>query len=147
MDFPLFQILSFPDELEKSLNPQSQKYVRDTKAMVSTAVDVKELPDAYIFVADMPGLKSADMKVQLENDNVLVIGGTRKREEPDPKVKYIRMERNSGSFMRKFTLPQNSNLDKIAASCVDGILTVTVPKIPPPEPAKPRTIEVTMGNQ
>lgn len=29
MGFPLFQILSFPDELEKSLNPQSQKIVRD----------------------------------------------------------------------------------------------------------------------
>ncbi|KAG0578536.1 hypothetical protein KC19_4G030900 [Ceratodon purpureus] len=63
MDYPLFQILSFPDELEKSLNLQSQKYVRDTKAMVSTAVDVKELPDAYVFVADMPGLKSADVKL------------------------------------------------------------------------------------
>ena len=85
------------------------------------------------------------MQVQLENDNVLVIGGTRKREEQDPTVKYIRMERNSGTFMRKFTLPQNSNLDKIGASCVDGILTVTVPKIPPRQPIKPRTIEVTMG--
>ena len=85
--------------------------------------------------------------MQLENDNVLVIGGTRKREEQDPNVKYIRMERNSGTFMRKFTLPQNSNLDKIAASCVDGVLTVTVPKVPPPQPAKPRTIEVTMGGQ
>ncbi|XP_024402106.1 17.3 kDa class II heat shock protein isoform X2 [Physcomitrium patens] len=83
--------------------------------------------------------------VQMENDNVLVIGGTRKREETDPQVKCIRMERNSGTFMRKFTLPQNSNLDKITASCVDGVLTLIVAKIPPPEPAKPRTIEVTTG--
>ena len=85
--------------------------------------------------------------MQLENDNVLVIGGTRKHEEQDPNVKYIRMERNSGTFMRKFTLPQNSNLEKISAACVDGVLTVTVPKIPPPQPTKPRTIEVTMGGQ
>lgn len=87
------------------------------------------------------------MQVQIENENVLVIGGTRKREEQDPNVKYIRMERSSGTFMRKFTLPQNSNLDKIGAACADGVLTVTVPKVPPPEPTKPRTIGVIVGSE
>ena len=45
MDYPLFQILSLPDDVEKSLTPQSQKYVWDTKAMVSTAVDVQDTQD------------------------------------------------------------------------------------------------------
>ncbi len=63
MDHPLFHLLSFPDELERSLNPPAQKYVRDSKARASTAMDVKEHPQSYVFVADMPGLKSADIKV------------------------------------------------------------------------------------
>jgi hypothetical protein len=63
MDHPLFQLLCFPDEVERSLNPPAQKYVRDSRAIASTAVDVKEMPQSYIFVADMPGLKSADIKV------------------------------------------------------------------------------------
>jgi HSP20 family protein len=63
MDHPLFHLLSFPDELQPSLNPPAQKYVRDSKARASTAMDVKEHPQSYVFVADMPGLKSADIKV------------------------------------------------------------------------------------
>ncbi len=65
MDHPLFQLLGFPDEFERALNPSAQKYASDTKAMYSTAVDVKEAPKSYIFVADMPGLKSSDIKVPI----------------------------------------------------------------------------------
>jgi hypothetical protein len=63
MEHPLFHLLSFPDELQRSLNSPAQKYVRDSKARASTAMDVKEHPQSYVFVADMPGLKSADIKV------------------------------------------------------------------------------------
>jgi HSP20 family protein len=145
MDHPLFQLLCFPDEVERSLNPPAQKYVRDGRAIASTAVDVKEMPQSYVFVADMPGLKSADIKVQLENDNVLTISGERKREDHNPDVKFIRMERSAGNFMRKFTLPANADKEGITAACHDGVLTVTVPKLPPPEPPKPKSIEVTVG--
>jgi HSP20 family molecular chaperone IbpA len=30
----------------------------------STAVDVKELPNSFIFVADMPGVKHTEVKVR-----------------------------------------------------------------------------------
>ncbi|RVW52447.1 17.2 kDa class II heat shock protein [Vitis vinifera] len=43
--------------------------------------------------------------------------------------------------MRKFVLPENANTDKISAVCQDGVLTVTVEKLPPPEPKKPKTVE------
>lgn len=113
--------------------------------MAATPADVKELPNSYVFIVDMPGLKSGDIKVQVEDDNVLLISGERKREEEKEGAKYVRMERRVGKFMRKFVLPENANTDAISAVCQDGVLTVTVQKLPPPEPKKAKTIEVKIA--
>ncbi|KAL3655750.1 hypothetical protein CASFOL_000146 [Castilleja foliolosa] len=134
------------DAANKSVSAPTRTYVRDARAMAATPADVKEYPNSYVFVIDMPGLKSGDIRVQIEEDNVLIISGERKREEEkDQGAKYVRMERRIGKFMRKFVLPENANTQKIAAVCQDGVLTVTVEKLPPPEPKKPRTIEVKIG--
>ncbi|XP_077250078.1 17.3 kDa class II heat shock protein-like [Tasmannia lanceolata] len=142
----LHHMLNIPEEVDKGFNPATRTYVRDAKAMASTPADVKEYPKSYVFIIDMPGLKSGDIKVQVEEDNVLVISGERKRvEEEKEGVKYVRMERRVGKFMRKFVLPENANTDAISAVCQDGVLTVTVDKLPPPEPKKPKTIEVKIA--
>ncbi|KAG2390184.1 hypothetical protein LR48_Vigan07g252100 [Vigna angularis] len=130
---------------EKTNNAPTQTYVRDAKAMAATAADVKEYPNSYVLLIDMPGLKSGDIKVQVEDDNVLLISGERKREEEKEGVKFLKMERRVGKFMRKFVLPENANIDAISAVCQDGVLSVTVQKLPPPEPKKPRTIEVKIA--
>ncbi|KAI3983555.1 hypothetical protein MKX01_000567 [Papaver californicum] len=133
-------------EVDKSVNTPSRKYVRDAKAMAATAADIKEYPDSYVFLLDMPGLKSEEIKVQVEDNNVLVVTGMRQREdEKEKEVKYVRMERRIGKFMRKFILPENANVNAISAVCIDGVLTITVQKLPPPEPKKPRTIQVQIG--
>jgi HSP20 family protein len=89
---------------------------------------------------DMAGLKSGEIKVEVEDDNVIVISGERKREFG---VKYLRMERRVGNLMRKFVLPENANSDAISAVCQDGLLSVTVQKkLLVPQPNKTRTIEV-----
>ncbi|MCL7048030.1 hypothetical protein MKW94_012297 [Papaver nudicaule] len=150
-----FRVIGFNDPIFSGLQdmldvsdhePPSKKYVRDAKAMAATPADIKEYPDSFVFVLDMPGSKSEEIKVQLEDNNVLVVTGMRQREdEKEKEVKYIRMERRIGKFMRKFVLPENANVDAISAVCVDGVLTITVQKLPPPEPKKPRTIEVKIG--
>ncbi|XP_042507603.1 17.9 kDa class II heat shock protein-like [Macadamia integrifolia] len=149
LDGPLISTLQHmldgSEEAEKSSNAPTRTYVRDAKAMASTPVDIKEFPNSYVFIIDMPGLKSGDIKVQVEDDNVLLISGERKREEEKDGAKYVMMERRVGKFMRKFVLPENANTDAISAICQDGVLTVTVQKLPPPEPKKPRTIEVKIG--
>ncbi|KAJ9702054.1 hypothetical protein PVL29_004003 [Vitis rotundifolia] len=151
MDFdsPLFStlqhMLDAVEDSDKSPNAPTRTYVRDAKAMAATPADVKECPNAYAFIIDMPGLKSGDIKVQVEDDNVLMISGERKREEEKEGAKYVRMERRVGKFMRKFVLPENANTDKISAVCQDGVLTVTVEKLPPPEPKKPKTVEVKIA--
>ncbi|XP_059274842.1 18.8 kDa class II heat shock protein-like [Lycium ferocissimum] len=145
----LQDMLDFPDDHEKpTQNNPTRAYVRDTKAMAATPADVKEYPNSYVFIVDMPGIKATEIKVQLENDNVLVVSGERKRDkEKDEKegVKYLRMERRVGKFMRKFVLPDNANMDAISAVCKDGVLQVTVEKLPPPEPKRPKTIQVKLA--
>ncbi|KAG2666822.1 hypothetical protein I3843_15G080200 [Carya illinoinensis] len=150
VDSPLFstlqQMMDTADNTEKSsFNAPTRTYIRDAKAMAATPADVKEYPSSYVFIIDMPGLKSGDIKVQVEEDNVLVISGERKREEEKEGAKYVRMERRVGKFMRKFVLPENANTDAISAVCQDGVLTVTVEKLPPPEPKKPKKIEVKIA--
>ncbi|XP_057960114.1 17.3 kDa class II heat shock protein-like [Malania oleifera] len=148
-DSPLFStlqhILEATDDADKSFNSPSRKYVRDAKAIAATPADVKEYPNSYVFVVDMPGLKSGDIKVEVEDDNMLLVSGERKREAEEDGAKYVRMERRVGKFMRKFSLPENANTDKISAVFQDGVLTVTVEKLPPPEPKKPKTIEVKIA--
>ncbi|KAE9586889.1 17.1 kDa class II heat shock protein [Lupinus albus] len=142
----LHQIMDLTeDNAEKNLNAPSRTYVRDAKAMAATPADVKEYPKSFVFVIDMPGLKSGDIKVQVEDENVLLISGERKREEEKEGGKYLRMERRVGKFMRKFVLPENANTDSVSAVCQDGVLTVTVEKLPPPEPKKPKSIEVKIA--
>ncbi|KAL7193145.1 hypothetical protein ACSBR2_024870 [Camellia fascicularis] len=153
LDSPIFHTLQHMMDVaaaaeastDKSVNAASRNYVRDAKAMAATPADVKEYPNSYVFIIDMPGLKSGDIKVQVEDDNVLVISGERKREEEKDGAKYLRMERRVGKLMRKFLLLENANTDQISAVCQDGVLTVTVEKLPPPQPKKPKTIEVKIA--
>ncbi|KAH0969804.1 hypothetical protein GBA52_028400 [Prunus armeniaca] len=68
-------------EKPRNNNHPSRAYVRDAKAMAATPADVVEYPNAYVFVVDMPGIEAGQIKVQVENDNVLVLSGKRRREE------------------------------------------------------------------
>ncbi|CAL5204890.1 unnamed protein product [Lathyrus oleraceus] len=150
LDSPLFNTLHHirdltDDTTDKNLNAPTRTYVRDARAMAATPADVKEHPNSYVFVVDMPGLKSGDIKVQVEDENVLLISGERKREEEKEGVKYLKMERRVGKLMRKFVLPENANIEGISAIYQDGVLTVTVNKLPPPEPKKPKTIQVKVA--
>ncbi|XP_015884424.3 17.6 kDa class II heat shock protein [Ziziphus jujuba] len=153
---PLFSILEdmldFPEEPDNksSRNNPSRAYVRDAKAMAATPADVVEYPNSYVFVVDMPGIKASEIKVQVEDNHLLVVSGERKRDKDKHDkdaagVKYLMMERRVGKFMRKFSLPENANLDKISALCQDGVLTVTVEKLPPPELKRLKTIDVKVA--
>ncbi|KAK6248922.1 hypothetical protein QUC31_020487 [Theobroma cacao] len=142
----LEDILDIPEEHEKSRNNPSRAYVRDAKAMAATPADVIDYPTSYVFIVDMPGINPNQLKVQVEEGNFLVVSGERKREkEKDQGVKFIKMERRLGKYLKKFQLPENADTEKISASYQDGVLTVTVEKKPPPEPKKPRTVEVQVS--
>lgn len=107
----------------------------------SPAVDISEDNDKFTIHADLPGVKSDDIEVTAEN-GVLTIKGARESHKEEEKDNYRRIERFSGSFIRRFTLPERADLDNIAAKTRDGVLELTIPKS---AEAKPRRIEVKVS--
>ena len=99
------------------------------------AFDVKETKDAYIFKADLPGVKDSDLEVTITG-NRLTVGGKRESEKEERGERFYTYERNYGSFSRSFTLPEGVDTEKLLASLDKGVLTVTVPKRPEVMPKK-----------
>lgn len=102
------------------------------------AVDIKETQEAFNIEAELPGMSKDDVKVTVQ-DGVLSIQGERKHEEETNDKKHHRIERVYGSFLRRFTLPENVDENSIRANFKDGILSLTLTKA---EPAEPKAIEV-----
>jgi len=100
----------------------------DTAAFAGARIDWKETPEAHVFVADVPGLKKEEVKVEVDDGNVLQISGERNKELEEKSDTWHRVERSSGKFLRRFRLPDNARTEQITASMENGVLTVTVPK-------------------
>ncbi|CAH1438649.1 unnamed protein product [Lactuca virosa] len=101
---------------------------RETAAIANARIDWKEMPEAHIFKADLPGLKKEEVKVEVEEGRVLQISEERSREHEEKNDKWHRVERSSGKFLRRFRLPESAKLEEVKASMENGVLTVTVPK-------------------
>jgi HSP20 family protein len=74
----------------------------------------------------------------MEN-GILTIKGQRKSESKDEREGYKRIERQWGSFYRRFSLPDSADAEKINAKCKNGVLEIVIPK---QEKIAPRKINV-----
>lgn len=99
------------------------------------AFDVKETKDAYLFKADLPGVREEDLDVSLTADR-LTVSGKREEEHRDEGDKYFTYERSYGSFTRSFTLPEGVDQNSVNAEFKNGELTVRVAKKPGVQPKK-----------
>ena len=102
------------------------------------AVDIYETENELVLKADLPDVDLKDIDVRVENQT-LTIAGERKFEQAESGKGYHRIERNYGSFVRSFAVPNSFDTEKIGADYKNGVLTVTLPKT---EAAKPRQIKV-----
>lgn len=86
-----------------------------------------------------------EIKIQLEEGNVLHIKGEAKEEakEREKDVEWHVMGRGKEAFERRLGLPDNVRADQIKAHVENGVLTVVVPKQPVPAKPKPRSIPVS----
>lgn len=93
----------------------------------SPAFEVKETKDAFVFKADLPGTKEADVEVSVAGSR-LTVSGKREEEKEEKEDTYYAYERSYGSFTRAFTLPAEVDTTHVKAELKSGELTIVVPK-------------------
>jgi HSP20 family protein len=103
------------------------------------AVDVRSTDDEVLFLCDVPGFKSDDLEITIEN-HVLTIKGTRKFESREGE--QVMLGRPYGTFSRSFQLPTPVDEDRLAADLECGVLTIRLPKHPT---TKPKRITIGIG--
>ncbi|KAM3712675.1 hypothetical protein ACJW30_01G201100 [Castanea mollissima] len=113
----------------------------------STALmDWLESPNAHVFKINVPGYSKDNIKVQVEDGNVLHIKGEGGKEEQlnakDTVWHVAERGTGKGEFLREIELPENVKVDQIKAQVENGVLTVTVPKDTTQKSSKVRNINV-----
>jgi HSP20 family protein len=130
------------DQLRKEMERAFERTGNESGSVVTSdwtpAVDIRESDNAFVIVADIPGVDPKDIDVHMEN-GMLTIKGERETEKKEEKEGYKRVERQYGSFYRRFSLPDTADAEKIAAKCKNGVVEITIPK---KEAVQPRKISV-----
>lgn len=104
-------------------NDESQSAVVDWVP----AVDIREEDREFVLHADLPGIDPKDIDITLEK-GVLTIRGKRALTERSEKQGYRRVERVSGEFFRRFSLPDTADSQAVKARFTNGVLEVVIPK-------------------
>ena len=144
------QTVGFPADLRQpALHQLFEKFFNDDadQSNVVTSqwaprVDIREESDRFVILADIPGVDPKNIEIHMEN-GVLTLRGERtseaRNEGENAGIKWTRVERQRGSFHRRFALPDTANPEGITATGRHGTLEIVIPKRPE---TKPRRINV-----
>jgi len=90
-------------------------------------MDLKDTGDGYLMEAEFPGMRKEDVEIEIL-DNDIRISAKNEETTEEKGEGFIRRERGSLSFRRRFTLPADSDVDGIKARLENGVLQVEIPK-------------------
>lgn len=134
-----YQPWALIDRLHRQLD---QTFSSETGAAADAAqvswippVDIREESDRFVVLADVPGVEPKDIHITADK-GVLTIRGERRAREAQQPDGWQRVERRSGTFLRRFTLPEGANVEAISARHVHGVLEVAIPKQPRLQPRR-----------
>ncbi|HSN51304.1 MAG TPA: Hsp20/alpha crystallin family protein [Woeseiaceae bacterium] len=134
MNVRRFEPWSIVDMLHRDLDRLAARHIPagESDAVVADwipAVDIIEEKARFVLRADVPGVDPADIEVSMDA-GVLTVAGQRAQEARGEDAGLQRMERASGRFFRRFSLPDTADAENISAQCRNGILEVSIPKQP-----------------
>lgn len=127
-------LMSFPmhlsSEVERLFDEMIHRpwgFAREIRGW-NPSIDLYETRDSFILEADLPGVKTEDVNVEVQNGD-LVLEGQRAIEKKQSDGRFHTMERSSGYFIRQISLPESVDKNAIKAEFKDGVLRVILPKI------------------
>lgn len=103
------------------------------------AVDIYENSKELVLLADMPGVHTGDVEIDLKEGTLTIVG---KVSAQSDEGEAILAEYRVGNYFRSFRLTDVIDQGKITAALSDGVLKLILPKV---EKAIPRKIPITAG--
>jgi len=94
-------------------------------------MEVVEMDDGYMVTAVVPGVTKESIHVEIDGRQVMITTEFKKPVYENKDVRFLRSELNYGFASRVFTLSYEIDRTKAAAKYVDGVLTLTLPKLVP----------------
>jgi HSP20 family protein len=139
---PFREFAALQNEMSRLVNSWAGGGNGEAERTWVPSVDVWETENDVVYAFDLPGIPEEKISVEVE-DGALTVAGERERTHKTEGDRFYRYERRFGSFERSIGLPQGVKEDEIKADYKDGVLEIRVPK---PEQAKPRRIQIGGGD-
>lgn len=98
-------------------------------------VDIHEEDQQFVLHVDLPGVDPKAVEIT-SDQGVLSIRGQRQETKRESREGYRRIERVTGEFQRRFSLPDSADVANIKAKVVNGVLEVLIPKQAQVQPHK-----------
>ena len=125
----------------QSLIPSPTTAPADTpRLLFNPPIDIYETEEGLVLYADLPGVSSEGLDLQVQDNRLTLFGRVHDRELDQDGL--IHQEYQVGDFLRSFILSDEVDHSRIEARLVNGVLRIELPKAPR---AKPRRIDVTTG--
>jgi HSP20 family protein len=129
---PLADLRAWQERLERlSRHQQGESW--------SPPIDVYETERSFVVTAELPGVSRDQVELAVEDSRLTIRGRREAHAATGGAVHYHQVERGHGAFARTFEFTAPIDADRVTADLNDGVLTISIPKVPPP-PA--RKIEV-----
>jgi len=133
------QDLNQPDN-SSSMIPAPEDGANVPRLLFNPPIDIYETPDGLVLYADLPGVDSEGLDLQVQNNRLTLFG--RVTSDVPASAHMLHQEYHFGDFLRSFILSDEVDHDRIQAKLTNGVLRVELPRAPR---AKPRRIEVSGG--
>lgn len=124
----------FFEERGHQLGNELEDWFRaESEFMRYVPATMKEDDNQFTVQAEVPGFKANEIKISVEPKRLIVEGNAEQNTE-ETSGQVVFSERRTNQFCRSFKLPAEVESDKVTANLKDGLLEITLPKMPVRQP-------------
>ncbi|MBA3025006.1 MAG: Hsp20/alpha crystallin family protein [Sulfurimonas sp.] len=117
------------DRMQKFMNSfMSSNFKHEYFNSVYPKINMQDQNNTYVLTFDVSGMSKDEIKLSIEEGNILTIEGQRHSDTKTEEENYMKREMFHGAFKRSVVLPEDANHDKLTTKYTDGILKVMIGK-------------------
>ncbi len=125
------------DDSVAAVSGSPSEMTDEQRLLFNPPIDIYETPDGLVLYADLPGVTSEGLDLQVQDNRLTLFGRIQQRDSDQGAV--VHEEYKVGDFLRSFILSDEVDHDRISARLNNGVLRVELPRA---VRSQPRTIKV-----